>query len=1576
LAQTSGNRRGKRPAASSAAPRAVAPRQPIAPATAAAGAFPVIGIGASAGGLEAFRKLLEALPADTGIAFVLVPHLEPTHASMMVDLLGLHTAMTVMQVTDGMLVERNHVYIIPPQAYLAVRDGRLRLSRPEAPHGARLPFDFFLHSLADEYGERAVAVILSGTGADGSIGLKAVSDRGGLVIAQEPEEAAYDGMPRNAIATGAVNLVLPVVQIPQALIRYAHHPYVTATPPAVPSGEDEDHALLEIIELLRSRTSRNFTHYRRPTLLRRIRRRMAAAGIQDVADYITALRQDGREVELLAKDFLIHVTSFFRDPAAFEGLAKTIVPLLVSCAAQQPIRVWVPACSTGEEAYSLGMLFLEEFARQKRSARLQIFASDISEEALGFAREGRYPEAIKGDVSPERLQQFFTLDDGNYLVSRQLRDLIVFTVHDLLVDPPFSRLDLISCRNLLIYLQPEEQQKVLSLFHFGLNEVGYLFLGVSETIGQLGGLFEPISNTLRVYRRVGVAIGRARTVPTDLGERARALWPRLPEHVLRRAPSLGDIAQQQLLDLYAPATVLVDRNYRALYFSGPTDLYLRVAPGEPSQDLLPMLRDGLRSRFRTAARQASREKTAVTVGGARVRRNGGEVSVRISARPMQHDGDELLLISFADESERKPAEATETPAETSRVAQLEQELEDTRKELESTIRELEESNQELSAMNEEALSINEEFQSTNEELETSREELQSLNEELATTNNQLQETLERQRNTADDLQNILNSSDPATLFLDESLNIRYFTPSAAPLFNVIPSDLGRPLGDLAIRFTGVDLIADARTVLDKLTPLRREVRSQAGVWYLSVISPYRTRDNRIQGVVITLGNISELKAEEEETRQARAYAEAVIDTVREPLVVFDDGLRVVSASRSFYLFFGATPEDTIGGLLPDTDAHHLDVPALRAFLDEVKDREAPQTCEIEIDLPPPLGRRTLVVTAGEIRDAGAADRRTLLTFNDITDYRHSEQQLAAAREAAEQANQLKSRFLAAVSHDLRQPLQTLTMLLGVLRDEAGGERAGELASRAQEAVDSMSGLLNALLDIDQLETGAIRPQPIDFPINDLLGRLDSEYGRQARTQGLDWRYVPSSLAVRSDPRLLEQMLRNLLSNAIRYTEKGKILLGCRRRGSMLRIEVWDTGIGIAEADISRIFGEYERAGNAAAKGSHGLGLAIVQRLGDLLGHAVHARSQLAKGSLFSIEVPLAAAPTGRGGWSGGRPLPVDRPSGGAVLLIEDDPAVRRSLERMLRSAGYGVVAAASGAEALALLGDGVRPDLILSDYFLRSAMDGTQAVTAVRGALGRQLPAILLTGDIRRRDIALPDSVVLTKPVTPADLLRAILKQLAAAPPATVTPDVNGAPSTIFVVDDERGVRDAMRELLTAAGYRVETFASGQALLDADRAVARGCLLIDVHLPAMSGFDLLARLAAAGNPLPAVLITGYGDVAMAVEAMRAGAIDFIEKPVHSKQLLAAVERALQHTAVPGGLSSWRAAAAMRIATLTRREREVMDEVVAGRLNKEIAQRLAISQRTVETHRAKVMQKMGAASLSDLVRLALAAQTSR
>jgi two-component system CheB/CheR fusion protein len=698
--------------------------------------FLVVGLGASAGGLEAVRKLLAALPADTGMAFVLIQHLDPTHESMMVDLLARNTAMKVMQATDAMSIEHNCLYVIPPQYYLSIHNGLLRLSEPQAHRGARLPFDFFLHSLADQYGERAVCVILSGTGADGSIGLKAVSEKGGLVIAQDPEEAAYDGMPRNAVATGAVNLVLPAARIPRALISYAQHPYVTVDRKAVPRDDETDKSLAAIVNLLRSRTSHDFSRYKQSTLLRRISRRMAAAGIEDLEGYFKALRKDGRELDLLAKDLFVHVTSFFRDPTAYEALAKAVIPELVrQHVGNRPIRIWVPGCSTGEEAYSLAMLFFEEFAAVKRNLKLQIFASDASADAVAYGRNGIYPESIAADIPAERLARFFTREDHSYRVSRDLRDAITFTVQDLLVDPPFLHLDFISCRNLLIYLQPDEQEKVLLLFLFALQPGGILFLGTAETIGKLTDRFEPVSNTLRTFRRLGaVSHASGWAMIPNIGERVRSLLPRVTGHAELKPSALGELAQRLLLEIYAPAAVLVNRKYQGLYFFGPIDRYLHVAAGAPSRYLPTMLREGLASKLRAAVAKARQSHAAATISGARVNRNGASAVVSITARPIQHEGEELLLVNFVDEPEQKAVRTIESPAEASRVEQLEQELETTRKELESAIQELEASNQELSSLNEEAVSVNEEFQSTNEELETSREELQSLNEELTTVN--------------------------------------------------------------------------------------------------------------------------------------------------------------------------------------------------------------------------------------------------------------------------------------------------------------------------------------------------------------------------------------------------------------------------------------------------------------------------------------------------------------------------------------------------------------------------------------------------------------------------------------------------------------------------------------------------------------------------------------------------------------------------------------------------------------------------------------------------------------------------
>ncbi|MEX2615959.1 MAG: chemotaxis protein CheB [Alphaproteobacteria bacterium] len=953
-----------------------APDSPGGPTT-----FSVVGIGASAGGLDACRKLLAALPSGDGLALILIQHLDPTHESMMVELLSGSTAMTVQQAAQGMTVERNHVYVIPPGFYLSVADDVLHLSRPEARHGARMPFDFLLHSLAEAYGERAVCVVLSGTGADGSIGLKAVSDRGGLVIAQDPEEAAYDGMPQSAIVTGLVRYVLPLADIPGALLNHAAGKETATGQDMPPSGCGKEIGLSQVglsqvIELLHTRNGHNFSKYKAGTLERRIGRRMASLGLEGDTDrYMALLRNDPVEIDLLARDLLIHVTSFFRDPEVFEFLSETVIPDLVnSLGPGQPIRIWVAGCSTGEETYSLAMLFREKIVQMKSNARLQIFASDLDAEAIAQAREGLYPATISNDISPDRLKRFFSKEEQGYRVLPELRDPVLFTVQNVLADPPFSRLDLVSCRNLLIYLKPEAQAQVISQFHFALRQGGILLLGGSETVGNDDERFAVVSKPLRVYRHIG------RRRPGEFGVALRSgegVRPNArPDSTA--APSyqevLADLCRNLVLESYAPAAILINRDHECLFFLGPTNRYLQVATGYPTHDLLAMVGGDLRTRLRSAIQQATQTGSRVDVSGCESRQGRKREYFDIAVEPVEHEGRELLLICFFDQPARKAPRQRPIPSEEmSRVAELERELQATRMELEGAIVNLENSSQKQKAVNQEALSINEEYQSTNEELETSKEELQSLNEELTALNTQLHETLEQQRTTGDDLQNILYSTDVATLFLDLNLRIRFFTPASRSMFNVIPSDIGRPIADLSSLASDGHLETDSLAVIATHELQEREIQCPGDIWYIRRILPYRAQGNSVEGVVIT--------------------------------------------------------------------------------------------------------------------------------FTDITEQKKIAEALNVAVAMADQANMAKTRFLAAASHDLRQPLQTLALLQGILAKTVQDEEAQKLIARIDETLGAMARMLNALLDINEIEAGTLLAEKSDFPIDELIDRLRDEFGYYAQAMG-------------------------------------------------------------------------------------------------------------------------------------------------------------------------------------------------------------------------------------------------------------------------------------------------------------------------------------------------------------------------------------------------------------------------------------------------------------------------------------------
>jgi two-component system CheB/CheR fusion protein len=1415
----------------------------------------VVGIGASAGGLEACQRFLAAMTHPSDMAFILIQHLDPTHESLMVELLSKSTAMPVCQATDGMILENDHLYVIPPGAYLSFSAGALHLSEPLAKRGARLPFDFLLQSLAESVGSRAICIILSGSGTDGTIGLKAIKAAGGLVIVQSPEDSAYDGMPRSAIASGRVDIILPVEEIARELVRFRQRlDALQSTTGAA-----------RIVALLKDKTVHDFTLYKSGTLERRIAHRMTLAGIpaDDTGRYFDILEHDAKERQQLADDLLINVTSFFRDPKVFEVLASTVIPEIVSSAGDQAIRIWVAGCSTGEETHSLAMLFQEQILAVRSLAKIQMFASDVDEKAVATAREGLYPASVEQTVSAERLLRFFDKQDNGYQVAAELRATVVFAVQDVLADPPFSKLSFVSCRNLLIYLQPEAQAKAISIFHFALRQSGVLLLGSAEAVNAHDVRFAAISKQARIYRKTGIAsMDRKFSIPGVEGVR-------MPSRVTTERVTTGlDIAEfckRLILESYAPAAILINERFECLYSVGPTGPYLRAVQGYPTQDLLAMIKPVLRARLKSAVAKAASENVKVIVAGGRAVHEGLPVHFSIEITPVKKQNDRLFLVCFAGNAkqirqappEAKVADSAHRPA---RNVELEQELREARAEIASLSHSLELSSQEQHAINEESMSVNEEFQSTNEELVTSKEELQSLNEELTVVNSQLQETLERSRMTSNDLQNVLYSTDVATLFLDENLDIRFFTPAAKALFTVIASDVGRPLSDLHSLAKDDALAEDATQVLKTFKPIEREVEAQNGDWFNRRVLPYRTHDESVAGVVIT--------------------------------------------------------------------------------------------------------------------------------FTDITQRKKIKLALKAAQIVAEEANVAKSRFMAAASHDLRQPLQTLTLLNALLAKITGGAQAQKLLHKMDETTNSMGDILGTLLDINQIEAGVVKPDMQSFPINRLLQKLGEEFSLIAESRGLALRVVPCSLNIYTDPKLLEQIVRNLLSNALKYTKKGGVLLGCRRGRNTIKIEIWDSGSGIPKAELKVIFDEYHQVENSGRDKSRGLGLglSIVQRLAEVLGHSISVTSTFGKGSAFSIEAAISTLPpAGAGDSQQERVGSADAQKAtriASILIIEDDTDIRHLLEMFLIEEGHIIAAAQDGDSAVKLVASKmVSPDLVIVDYNLPNGMNGLQVISALRKLRGPVFSAIVCTGDISTetiRNIAEHDCVHLSKPMKLKDLNDTIQRLMAVVaisekvtPPAIKYPPLPGL-RTVYIIEDDAAVTSAMRMIFEANGFRVETFGDCEDFFYAPRIEANSCLLVDANLPGMRGLEMLQKLASAHSQLPAILMTGEGDVKMAVQAMKAGAFDFMEKPVNESDLLKFVKRIFEQSSDADSVAQRRAKALEQIASLTSRQRQVMDMVLAGHPSKNIAADLGISQRTVENHRASIMEKTQTRSIPALARLAIMA----
>jgi two-component system CheB/CheR fusion protein len=851
--------------------------------------FPIAGIGASAGGLEALEELFDNMPPEPGIAFVVITHQHPGHTSLLPELLRRKTSLTVVEALDGAKLQPNHIYVGGPGGQMTISDGtlhRVEIDRNEAP---RLPIDYFFRSLASDQMERAICIILSGTGTDGTLGMKAIKGESGMAMVQQPQSAKYAGMPSSAIATGIADYILPPAGMPQQLITYARGPYLTGglAPSELPAFYAEP--LQKTFALLRIRTGNDFSVYKTNTIRRRIERRMNVHQIKKPNDYVRYLHENPHETDILFKELLISVTNFFRDAEAWQALRSSLERMVVSRPDNETLRIWVPGCATGEEAYSIAIVLQEIMDNVGRRLPVQIFGTDLDADAIETARIGQYPDGIAVDVSPQRLGRYFLREDGAYRVRKEIREMVVFAPQNLIKHPPFTKLDVISCRNLLIYLNVEVQKKLFPVFHYALKPGGVLFLGPSETVGGFTDLFDIIDKRWKVYSR---KVTTSRSIPEIPVQGAASEELMLASHPLAMATKEAHIAtqiQRTLLKRFAPATVVVTDRGDIVFIHGRTGTYLEPSPGEPRNNVLDMSREGLQIEMSAALRECARTGADVNRENIRVKTNGSFTYVNLSVSKIKEPESVrgLLLVAFRPSPPAAPAHVRpkkgKKESDDRRYAALERELQHSKESQQTTLEELETSNEELKSANEELQSINEELQSANEELETSKEEMQSLNEELTTVNAELQSKVEELSQTNNDMQNLLNSTNIATVFLDSDLNVKRFTEQAKELIMLRETDVGRPIAELASNLHDNALIADCRAVLKTLSSRESEVRTKSGLYFLLRIMPYRTLENVIEGLVLTFVDIHRLKeAQKNLTRMSKVFMASV-----DPIIIVD-----------------------------------------------------------------------------------------------------------------------------------------------------------------------------------------------------------------------------------------------------------------------------------------------------------------------------------------------------------------------------------------------------------------------------------------------------------------------------------------------------------------------------------------------------------------------------------------------------------------------------------------------------------------------------------------------------------------
>jgi two-component system CheB/CheR fusion protein len=1486
-----------------------------------ASAFPIVGVGASAGGLEAFTQLLEELPSDTGAALVLIQHLDPKHESRLDDLLSRVTKMPVAEAADGIAVLPNNVYVIPPNTNMAIAGGVLRIT-PREERGPHLPLDFFFRSLAEDQRASGIAVVLSGTGSDGTLGLAEVKAAGGITFAQSRESAKFDGMPQSAIASGAVDFILPPKEIARKLANVGRHPYLLSSviAPQDPVDAGQEEAFRTIIAMLQSAFGVDFAQYRETTIRRRTMRRMALHSQESLADYARLLERDRSELEALYHDILINVTSFFRDAEMFEVLKSNVFPELVKTKGPgTPIRIWTAGCSTGQEAYSLAIALLEYLDDKAVRPPIQIFATDLSDTmSLETARAGLYPESIEAEVSPERLRRFFTKESGHYRVSKAIRDLCVFAKQNIVSDPPFSRMDLISCRNVLIYLAASLQKRVIPTFHYALNPTGLLMLGASETIGAFSDLFAVVDKAHRIYSKRASAFRQyphfvAKGHPAALAEEAGSgFQPSLSAADLQRE------ADRIVLAQYAPAGVLVSPTLEILQFRGRTSAYLEPAPGVATLNVLKMAREGLYVELNSALEEAKTQGTITQRLGVRIRDDGHFRALNIKVVPVKMTGmsESCFLVLFeaagasqgqsaaetsrtgaprfggrtrtsswlkgwlaAPRAGRTPAANDSSPDRRDReIAQLSRELVAAREQHQATIEQHDAATEELKSASEEILSSNEELQSTNEELETAKEELQSVNEELTTVNEQLQARNLELNHLTNDLINLLSSANIPVVMLGSDLRIRRFTPAAGKILNLLPSDVSRPIGDLRPADDVPDLESLLEEVIETVQVLERDVRGRNGRWYQLRLHPYRTTDNKIDGAVIVLVDIDLAKTAQLREKESADYTRAIVETMREPLLILGGDLRVKTANQSFYQTFEVTPEQTENQLLYELGAGAWDIPQLRALLNRIiPGGPAVEDFQVEHDFSG-LGQRVMLLNARRLLQQDGRAELILLAISDVTERTRADRLL---RQSEERLHAIVTQVTAGIAQtDFTGRFvlvnQRFCDIVGYSQDELYEMRMQDITHPAD--LSSNLPLFQKLAEGGPdfvIEKRYVRKDGSDVWVNNSVSVLCDPSGKQ---QSLVAVVIDISMQKRAAEALKAADVRKNEFLAMLAHELRNPLSAISNAVQLIKMSPDDSAASVWSNELIE-----RQVKNLVRLVDDLLDIARITQgkillrketleLGPLLNRAVAMVRHHIDDRRHALSIMLPEVP---------------------VRLVADPTRLEQIVVNLLNNAAkytepggrLGLEVSRDGTEAVIAVRDtgvGISPQMLPFVFDLFTQVD--RSIDRSQGGLGIGLTLV-------RSLVEMHDGAVSASSTLGEGSIFTVRLPLGAEQPEHLAAPARAAAETrsrrILIVEDNADVAQGMAGVLKRLGHDVRTANDGPSAIETARAARPEIILLDVGLPGMDGYEVASELRRqqAHEDAVIVAISGYGESAGRNRSKETAFDHYLVKPVNYDELL-------------------------------------------------------------------------------------------